>query len=857
MTRPTHRSWSTCLVACFALAVVTSELGLRLLQDQALHTSVWWPLAGAGLALMVRLPRGYWLPVIAGIDSGQFLSALGHGYGLTSSAAIALATAGELIAIATLLGRVFPGGARLDTPRHAAGFTGCVVAGVVLGSTVYAVPQTLWGNGDLLALWAGCFSAHALGMLLVSPVFLVATYDEARDELRERRANLEWLAQFVVVGALGAVMFATRQQLVPSVVCSLPLLWGGLRLGALRSMVSLQLLAVVATVGTLHGGGPFADTGWARTPTTQMALASLTLLLLFSVLAARAKNEALRLSEDRAAALTKAEELTGTGSGMLDLKTGQVTWTPGVYRHLGLDPATVAPDPQHYFAAIHPDDRERVMNTVREMMATGETRIGHEYRLMHPDGSQRLVVGRTEPETDDSGRVVRLHSTVHDITALRETQAARARSDSELAAVLEALTETAVLTTSAVTGIVTRFNRGAERLLGWEAGEAIGSARPSTFLTPETRRAIANRLGTDDQALAFEAMSRRPGKSVTEQTICVRKDGTRFPAQLTITTHVAPDGSREFIGVITDLTEVMRAQAELGESQDRFRRAFEGAPLAMAIVGLDPIDPGVINRVNQALSEFVGRPATALLGRRIADLTAEPSATRITELLVRMADGEIHEARDDIQLLECGDGEKWGRMAASAVRPSGDTAAYLIVMIEDITARRELTERLHHEATHDALTGLPNRSHLHRELDRTLRQQVRPVAVLYIDLDGFKAVNDTAGHAAGDALLKQAADRIAACVRADDVVARLGGDEFAVLCPGIADADIALEVARRIVASIGEEFDLTLARVRIGASVGVALSTTDDTGPALLHAADEAMYRAKRGGKGRVRVSSR
>jgi diguanylate cyclase (GGDEF)-like protein len=175
--------------------------------------------------------------------------------------------------------------------------------------------------------------------------------------------------------------------------------------------------------------------------------------------------------------------------------------------------------------------------------------------------------------------------------------------------------------------------------------------------------------------------------------------------------------------------------------------------------------------------------------------------------------------------------------------------AGIVINARDISENREFQERLHHEATHDALTGLPNRRRMQEALENSLRED--SVAVLFLDLDGFKPVNDVYGHEAGDELLRQVADRFRACVGESDVVARVGGDEFVVLMPGAradADADV---LSCRLRTQVERPFQVLDAEISIGVSVGVYLAVASEDPDQALRAADHAMYEVKHLGGGR------
>jgi diguanylate cyclase (GGDEF)-like protein len=186
----------------------------------------------------------------------------------------------------------------------------------------------------------------------------------------------------------------------------------------------------------------------------------------------------------------------------------------------------------------------------------------------------------------------------------------------------------------------------------------------------------------------------------------------------------------------------------------------------------------------------------------------------------------------------------------------GETAAAFNALVSaldhNVAERQRLEERLHHQAFHDPLTGLANRAlfvdRLEHALNRTHRD-LAPLALLFIDLDGFKTINDTLGHAAGDTVLIEMSRRLSAGRRSTDTVARLGGDEFAILLEEV-DPDNAARVADQLCAALSDPILLAGERLRLGASIGIAHShALTDTPHTLLHEADVAMYLAKRDGK--------
>lgn len=273
--------------------------------------------------------------------------------------------------------------------------------------------------------------------------------------------------------------------------------------------------------------------------------------------------------------------------------------------------------------------------------------------------------------------------------------------------------------------------------------------------------------------------------------------------------------------------------------------AFLHAPVAVAIAEPN----GIVTRVNAAASRLLGYPAEELQGRNLFRLLPDDAVDLALAACATLQDG----ARDTVVCetrFHSGDGRLLDvRVTTAAVRATHTPVPHLIMHLEDITEHEDLRRRLQHEATHDPLTGLSNRVRLLEQLQRALASGERhgqPVTVLYLDLDDFKAVNDTDGHAAGDRLLVDFSCHLRACVRPEDTVARWGGDEFAVLCEQTPPEQAEALVSRLRGGSWAGRSDVT---VRVGVTVGVATSPDADgnhrDAEQLLHAADSAMYLAK------------
>ena len=307
------------------------------------------------------------------------------------------------------------------------------------------------------------------------------------------------------------------------------------------------------------------------------------------------------------------------------------------------------------------------------------------------------------------------------------------------------------------------------------------------------------------------------------------------------------------VGQVEDITDRRLAEEALRVREERFRLAFDNARTGMMFLSVD----GRLRRANQAMVVLLGFTDEELLGRSVHSLACTEEQANLGLGITSLVRGEISIYQAE-HCFQHADGHAvWGLLSGSVMQNEDGRPNSLVFQVEDVTARRHAEVALAHQVLHDDLTGLPNRPLLAEHLSAACARAERAgtyVAVLFLDLDDFKEVNDSLGHKTGDQVLIDVAGRLRGCLRETDTAARLGGDEFVVVCEGLADPSEASLVADRIDRALAIPLTAGATEIHVTASVGIATAGAAAYPEDLLRDADTAMYEAKTNGKGRYEI---
>ena len=368
---------------------------------------------------------------------------------------------------------------------------------------------------------------------------------------------------------------------------------------------------------------------------------------------------------------------------------------------------------------------------------------------------------------------------------------------------------------------------------------------PASLLL-EDRPALAQLIPCPELAArAAEALASGARHDHVLVTLDSRADGVRY-VDFNIR-RTRKDGSTMLLLIGQDITFPRKARLRLAESEEFFRLTFNQAAVGIALLGGD----GRVLRANSKMSQILGYTEVELLQRFFQQLSFSENLPDALALVERLRAGEISDFQRETRLIRRDGSPVWVSVSVSSMRDANGKQRFICV-VKDIQRQKQAEEALLRLANHDALTGLPNRVLMQDRLGQAImhaHRARRQVAVMFIDLDRFKHVNDSLGHDAGDALIVEIARRLAASLRESDTVARQGGDEFVVVLPDLAGQEDAAKVARKLLDNLFQPMLLCGQEVFPSGSIGIAMYPRDGEDSAtLLKNADSAMYGSKGSG---------
>ena len=470
------------------------------------------------------------------------------------------------------------------------------------------------------------------------------------------------------------------------------------------------------------------------------------------------------------------------------------------------------------------------MQSDRECLERETPHICHEI-LKFADGSSHLLEITKVKLRDYSGNVSGIIGISTDITEQKQAEQALRESQEKLHVIVDTALDAVVQMDAS--GMITGWNIQAEKIFGWSRVEAVGQALHEIIIPIQYREAHIQglkRFLTSGEEQVFNSWF---------EIRALRRDGREFPVELAVV-PLKINGQYEFNAFIRDITD--RKAAE--ESQRLAATVFDILDEAVMVTDAD----NKIIAINPAFTAITGYAAEEVLGQNplVLSSNSHPPAfyQQMRETLIATGswDGEIVDRRKSGELYV-----EWASI--KLVKNSTGRITHHVAVFSDISERKAAEEHVRHLAHYDILTDLPNRTLFTDRLQQALvkaRREKTHMALMFLDLDKFKPVNDTLGHDVGDLLLKETAKRIQECVRESDTAARLGGDEFIVLLPQIeAEKDVML-VAEKILSALNAPFELAGHSLNISASIGVAVYPEHGSDEKMLiKNADTAMYRAK------------
>ncbi len=520
----------------------------------------------------------------------------------------------------------------------------------------------------------------------------------------------------------------------------------------------------------------------------------------------------------------------------LNPQTGEVFLSQAGKQMFGFDEGEIANNIMAWQARVHPDDRARIIEELRGYFRSKGKYLSSEYRVLCKNNAWKWVHTRgMAVSRDGSGKITRMIGTHTDITERKLAEQALRHSEERFRSIFEN-SKVGINVLDTDFGFL-KTNQAFVEMIGYPEEELL-HRRFSEITHPDD---IDSGLGLAKRLLAGEI------DHFDVEKRYIHKDGHTLWAGVTVSAERDDDGKLIcLIAIIQDISERKQAEEELQLAAMVYKNSSEAMMVTDSRAGIVSINP--------AFTELTGYKLDEILGQKTSLLNSGQH------------DRAFYQAMwDEINMTGHWQGEIWNRrkngelylewLTINTIYNDAGAVHRYVALFSDITKKKETEEIIWKQANFDTLTGLPNRRMLYDRLEQEIKKSHRsglPMALMLLDLDHFKEVNDTLGHAQGDILLVDAARRITACVRESDTVARLGGDEFTVILSEVEDINRIERIAQHIIDQLSAAFQLQGEAAFVSASVGITLYPNDALNiEALIKNADQAMYLSKSLGRNR------
>lgn len=539
------------------------------------------------------------------------------------------------------------------------------------------------------------------------------------------------------------------------------------------------------------------------------------------------KRTELALSE-REELLQKAQQLARIGYWYWDFHQDRTFWSPGMYRLLGRDPSLPPANYREVADYFSEESWEALSHAVQQCIQQQKP-YALDLEVRHPDGERRWVVARGEPYCNSDGETTQLRGFMQDISERKQSEESLRQSEERYRTVLDFAADAVFVIDPH--GRFTYVNQFAAELLDY---------------SPESLRhmTIPQIVSEKDIPHALEQFRLLQEKGVARTELNLRRSDTSV-VPVEVNAVSLPDGN--YYAACRDITLRLASEAHLHQAAAVYENSRDG------IIVTDPRTR--ILAINPAFSEITGYSEKEVIGQTPRILKSEHHPRSFYQQMWRSIrqtggwSGEIWNRRK-------GDGIYPEWLSISSVCDSNGEVTNYVGVFSDLTQLKRSEEEVQHLSNHDALTGLPNGRQLHARLEHAIsraRHSGQGLAVLLLDIDRFKDINDSLGLHAGDALLKETAQRVVDCLWESDTVARMGGDELVVLIEELRDPGHAMLVAEKLRNALSASFIFEEQELFLTASIGISLYPDNgDNAELLLREADAALYRAKEEGRNRV-----